>query len=160
MGLCIPSPPRFLVLGLPEHSSLLFSPLWLPSSPILPELHFYVSALRQVWREVNPRCLFSVGENPFGHTSHTQALLQPGAGWDTFILRTASPLTQRGCSGSESVPTPVSLLSASDWAVSDDYMGQLSGGTGQPLAVASYLLGICMLFHLSMTETRFPLPRH
>lgn len=80
LDLHLPSPLCFLVPGLLVHSSLLLSPLWPPSSPTLPDLSIYASALSRwclgglVWRDSSSG-IFPNGANPSGHTSHTQALL-------------------------------------------------------------------------------------
>lgn len=110
LDLCLPSPLCFWCTP----AFLPYSPLWPPSSPTLPELCFYASALgqrREGWQV--PGVFSQWRKSIWLYQSHPGLLLcratglRSGTGWDTFTPRTASPLahgTQR-----------IRLLSASDW---------------------------------------------
>lgn len=140
MGLHVPHPFASSP-GLPVRSSLLFSSVRPPSSPVPSDLRCYPSTIRQCHVGRQSQESSHNGVNPLGHASHTQAWLlsratgaRPGTGWDNFIPRAASPLAHGAQPQSRSSrPLPASLSRPP---------GSARRGTGQPLAAAVSPLGI------------------
>lgn len=119
MGL--PIPLRFLVPGFPVESSLLLSLLRPLSSPTLPDLHLYVSILRQHHRGTQVPGVFPNGVNPFGRASHNEVLLLSLGQVGIPSLPQQPHLWPMELSVSQA---PFSLC----LGLSEDYMGGLSKG--------------------------------
>lgn len=134
MGL--PIPLGFPVPGFPVQSSLLLSLLWPLSSPTLPDLHFYVSILRQHHRGTQVPGVFPNGVNPFGRASHNEVLLLSLGRVGIPSLPQKPHLWPMELNASQA---PFSLC----LGLSEDYMGGFSKGWGTAPGVASSPLRIC-----------------